>query len=455
MDHASEAHLAPYAIDSADPNGRTHLEPADPLRGPFEVDRHRIIESTAFRRLEGKTQVFLAAHHDHFRTRLTHTIEATLIARTLAAGLAVNERLVEAIMLAHDLGHPPFGHAGEDALNEAMADYGGFNHNTHSLRVVEYLEHPSPAFWGLNLTAETRAGLATHATRYDDPEANGHLVERARLRSGFPRRERERPVKTPRARAWHSEKGDAIGHGDLTKPARAHPSVEAQIASIADRIAYNCHDLEDAIGAAFITLEDLDDVALWKEAREEASSRGLLTPGTPPSCGSRSGQQTRPTPTETSARTEVRGSLDDVAHEGGEVPAELPIHAIRRVVLDTLLDRLLADVIAASHARLAAVNSFEAVHQAARPLVTASGAVESHLTLLEQFLVGHLYQQPEVVKMDAEGKTMVLSLFHAYLSRPDALPKRFAERVAEQGRHRVICDYLAGMTDRFCRTLAG
>jgi len=244
--------IAPYAVADDAFGGRRHEEPANELYTPFELDRIRIVSCTAFRRLEGKTQVFAPHEHDHFRTRLTHTLEVSQMARTLARLLGANETLAEAIALAHDLGHPPFGHAGEVALNQAMSDCGGFNHNLHSLRVVDYLEHPYPPYRGLNLTGEVRGGLAAHCTRYDAPES--------------------------------SDGSDA--------PAGA--SVEAQIASVADRLAYNCHDLEDAIGGNMIGLEELQDVRLWQEAME--------------------------------------------AHSG--VVMDRPIHAIRRVALDAIVSRL-------------------------------------------------------------------------------------------------------------------
>ena len=361
----TEPALAPYAIRSSDCGGRAHSEPDDPLRSPFEFDRHRIIESTAFRRLEGKTQVFAAAHHDHFRTRLTHSLEVAQVARCLAAGLRANEHLAEAIALAHDLGHPPFGHAGEVALNEMMGGDGGFNHNTHSLRVVEHLEHPFPPFRGLNLTAATRAGLRGHATRYDKPglpQADDEL-------SGF------------------------------------ETSVEAEAVSVADRVAYSCHDLEDAIGAGFVHLEDLAEVALWRIAHNKAAGSGLA------------------------------------AH----------IFAIRRAVLDALLDNVLADVIAASRDRLAGVESREQLRFAPAPVVAPSAEVDARLAELEQFLAVKVYQHPEVTEMDARGRDMVRALFEAYGADPRMLPDRFAARIADQGLDRVICDYLAGMTDRFCQ----
>lgn len=362
MKASGESRLATFAVRTASGGEREHSEPPDPLRPPFERDRHRIVESTAFRRLERKTQVFTAAHHDHFRTRLTHTLEVTQIARTLAVVLEVNEPLVEAISLAHDLGHPPFGHAGEAALDDCMHDHGGFNHNTHALRVVEYLEHPFPQFRGLNLTRAVRAGLGMHESRYDIP-----------LR--------------------HS--------GAFPIPSR--PSVEAQIASVADRLAYNCHDLEDAIGAGFVGFEHLATLPLWTRAAETV----------------------RP------------------------LPPGAVIHAVRRLILDNLLNIVLCDVIETSRTRLTRVPSAEQAATAPTPLVP-SDAMNEELYLLEEFLLEHVYRHPEVSAMDARGRRMVRGLFAAYRNQVEALPPRFLERVAEQGHERVICDYISGMTDRFC-----
>jgi dGTPase len=360
MADSLEHHLALYAVCCGAGADRCHVEPEDPLRGPFEVDRHRIIECTSFRRLEGKTQVFARAYHDHFRTRLTHTLEAAQIARCLAVALSANEALAEVITLAHDLGHPPFGHAGEAALNEAMADAGGFNHNAHSLRIVEYLEHPFPAFRGLNLTAETCAGLATHATDYDVPV----VVDK-----------------------------EAAG-----------PTVESQIASWADRIAYDCHDLEDAIGAGFVGLPELGQVPAWRCALEKVE-----------------------------AQVEVRH-----------------VHAVRRVVLDTMLDAWLTDVIETSRQNLVAVTSLDQVRAADHALVEPSPEAAGQLTELEQFLLDRVYRHSDVAAMDTRGRNMILGLFEAYRASPKSLPQRFADRIDDQGLDRVICDYIAGMTDRFC-----
>ncbi|MCH7592341.1 MAG: dNTP triphosphohydrolase [Planctomycetes bacterium] len=346
--------MASYAVRPQTGGGRVYDESADPLRGPFAVDRRRIINCTAFRRLEQKTQVFAPSHHDHFRTRLTHTLEVAEIARCLAASLRVNESLAEATALAHDLGHPPFGHAGEAALAEAMKDQGGFNHNTHAVRVVEYLEHPFPGFRGLNLTCETLAGLRAHETRYDRPAAEGSAS-----------------------------------------------SVETQIASVADRIAYDCHDLEDAIGAEFVGLNELGGLPLWRDASEGQSARS--------------------------------------------------IHAVRRAVLDAMLDTILSDVIDASIQQLESIGSPQETLEAGRPLVGPSVTMESRLVELEQFLTQRVYQQPVIQEADADGRRMVLALFNAYRSDPGALPERYHRRIDDQGLDPVIRDYIAGMTDRFCR----
>ncbi len=370
MSHPSEGHLAPYAIVSDDSSGRHHLEPEDPLRSTYELDRHRIIESAAFRRLEGKTQVFSPSDNDHFRTRLTHTLEVAQVARTLAVGLGANELLAEAITLAHDLGHPPFGHAGERALAGAMADSGGFNHNGHSLRIVEYLEHPIPAFRGLNLSIETLDGLATHETIYDRPLTGGE---------------------------------------DTGERASAFPSIESRIASISDRIAYDCHDLEDAIGAGFVDLESLGDVRLWAQAVESAKSAAAAS----------------------------------------------NIFAIRRVVLDAILNALLTDVIFTSQELLIGIESPQQARASASPLVALSPDMDGRLREMERFLVEHVYCQPAIAKGDEQGRHTVLRLFEAYRAEPERLPDRYAARVDEQSVDRVVCDYIAGMTDAFCQAMYG
>ncbi|MGB0716948.1 MAG: dGTP triphosphohydrolase [Phycisphaerae bacterium] len=355
--------LSPFAAVLAHVCQRQHAEEPDPLRTPFDLDRHRIIECMSFRRLEGKTQVFAPSASDHFRTRLTHTLEVSNIARCLADRLGMSSSLAEAIALAHDLGHPPFGHAGEKALRELMADHGGFNHNAHSVRVVDYLEHPFPSFRGLNLTEGTRAGLRDHETRYDKPTESEHAAQAA----------------------------SPMG-----------PSVEAILASVADRVAYDCHDLEDAIGAGFIGFDELRDVALWQDASRD------------------------------------------------EQIQDLPIFAIRRLIIDRMMNRLLTDLIDETNRQLSAADSttFHELHTA----IGFTASVERKLLELEEFLLQRVYRHPEIVTSDANGQALIEALFAHYVSHAGDLPDRFRSRIDQQGEHRVACDFIAGMTDRFCRT---
>lgn len=345
---------------------RVYPEPADPLRSPFEVDRHRIITSTAFRRLEGKTQVFAPTHHDHFRTRMTHTLEAAQVARSLARAIGADVELAEAVTLAHDLGHPPFGHAGEKALDQCMAGHGGFNHNAHSVRVVEYLEHPYPAFRGLNLTMATLAGLRAHCTRYDRPAGD----------------------------AGAQVRGADVVTGDSAV------MLAADVGSLADRIAYNMADLEDAIGAEFVDDGALSGLAIWREAYQPLVRRW---PGR-------------------------------------------AIHALRRGTLDAIVDALIADA-AVERERGCCAGKGVTPGTSAR----FSKEAEARLVELEQFLLEWVYHHPEVAGMDAQGAVMIRELFAVYVADRRKMPERFASRVDEQGAERVACDYIAGMTDRYCR----
>lgn len=369
MVHVHENHFAPYAIRSENAGGRIHSEETESILSPFELDRYRIIASTAFRRLNGKTQVFAPDYHDHFRSRLTHTLEAAQLARVLALRLNANEVLAETITLAHDLGHTPFGHAGEAALDGCMVDHGGFNHNTHSLRVVDYLEHPFPSFRGLNITQDTRAGLMTHATPHDIPAVK--------------------------------ETKNQLQPKDFS----AGSSVESQIASIADRIAYNLHDLEDAIGAEMLHLDCLHDLSIWRDAYHHT----------------------------------VREFKDK------------KIHAIRRVVLDAILNHVLIDILETSQTRLTNINTVQEAKKSDLNLVATSQEVENQLLELELFLTKKVYCNPEVVKMDTQGQKMIVTLFDTYRKNPEKMQSRFTDRIDELGPDRVICDYIAGMTDRFCR----
>ena len=340
-----------------------HPEPPCSEADPFTADRRRVIRSAAFRRLQYKTQVFVTHEHDHYRTRLTHTLEVADIARRLAVRLGVHPTLAETISLAHDLGHAPFGHAGEQALAARMREYGGFEHNLQSLRLVEYLEHPYPPFRGLNLSYEVREGLAKHETRFDRPE-------------------------------WHA----------LNDGTRA--PIEAQIASLADRIACDCHDLEDAIGAGFVCEEDLQALSVWRETAMP-----------------------------------VAGAME-----------RRPLAAIRRPVLDVIENALLEDAVAEAQRRIAAtgVDSVDSVRRCSHDLVSLSKGMDEQLKAMEELLSVRLYRHHRLIRMDDKARRFLDRLFDAYLETPGLLEPRFAARVAEQGIHRVVCDYVAGMTDRFC-----
>ncbi|HOA75532.1 MAG TPA: deoxyguanosinetriphosphate triphosphohydrolase [Phycisphaerae bacterium] len=356
--------MKPYAVTAENSRGRAHPEQLPRMVDPFALDRQRVLHAAAFRRLEYKTQVFVTGVHDHYRTRLTHTLEVASVARRLCTALQVNVSVGELIALTHDLGHPPFGHAGEVALKELMSSYGGFEHNSQSLRVIEYLEHPYPPFRGLNLSYEVRESLAKHSTIYDKP-----------------------------------------GSHPLADGTQA--PIEGQIANIADRIAYDCHDLEDSLEPGLITEQDLNEIQLWQEAAGD-----------------------------------IRRQYPD-----------LPLGAIRRPVLDRLEQMMLDDLVAESRARIAAarVETVDDVRQCGQPLVAFSTSMESRLGELETFLFERVYRHPLLIRMDAKADRFIRQLFAAYLAEPRMLPPRFAARIPEQGAHRVVCDYIAGMTDRFCQ----
>lgn len=356
--------LKPYAASGNNSRGREHAETFPRNVDPFAIDRQRVLHSAAFRRLEYKTQVFVVGEHDHFRTRLTHTLEVASIARRLCTALRVNVAVGELIALTHDVGHPPFGHAGEKTLAELMQDHGGFEHNAQSLRVIEYLEHPYPAFRGLNATHEVRESLAKHCTLYDRP--GGH---------------------------------------PLADGSRA--PIEGQIANLADRLAYDCHDLEDAIGAQLITEADLANIALWHEAAEEP-------------------RRTYP---------------------------KLPLAAIRRPILDHLETVMLNDIVHESRRRIASakIQTIDDVRACRRELLAFAEPMASRVAELEAFLHERVYRHGRLIRMDTKAARFIRRLFEAYLGEPRLLPPRFAARIADQGAHRVICDYIAGMTDRFAQ----
>jgi dGTPase len=365
-----EAHLAPYAARSGSSRGRRFGEPASGSRTEFQRDRDRIIHSTAFRRLEYKTQVFVNHEGDLFRTRLTHSIEVAQIARSIARNLRLNEDLVEAISLAHDLGHTPFGHAGQEALNACMKDYGGFEHNLQSLRVVDTLEEHYGAFDGLNLMFETREGILKHCS----------LANARKL-------------------------GD-VGQRFIEKK---HPTLEAQLANLADEIAYNNHDIDDGLRSGLLTTAQLDEVDFYARHRREVE---VVYPGI-------------------SGRRAI--------HE-----------TIRRMI-----NALIVDLIRTSEARIrdAQVQTVEDVRNGPA-VISFSDEMSREALLLKQFLRLNLYHHYQVNRMTSKARRIVTELFDAFMAEPRLLAPDYQvhARDADNAVHaqaRKVSDYIAGMTDRY------
>ena len=377
---------APYAVDPTKSRGRLYPEPPSATRNAFRRDCDRIIHSTAFRRLKHKTQVFVFHEGDHYRTRLTHTLEVAQIARSLARALGLDEDLAEALALAHDLGHPPFGHAGERALDECLAAHGGFDHNAQALRVVTLLERRYAEFDGLNLSWETLEGLVKH---------NGPLTDRAGAPIG---RYAERGV--PAAIRLYGACQDL----ELW----SWPSAEAQVAAIADDIAYNAHDIDDGLRADLFHLYDLAEVALAGDILRELRARY---------------------PTLEPSRA---------AHE-----------LVRR-----LITRMIEDVIAESGRRLAALAppTAEDVRRAGSPVIGFSAAMADADTAIKGFLYPRMYRHPRVTEVMDEAEATVRGLFAYFSAHPGDMPAEWShglEAADADDRARRIADFIAGMTDRY------
>ena len=353
--------LAGYAQKSGDSEGRLYPEPKHPHRTDYQRDRARIIHSRAFRRLEYKTQVFLNGTGDHLRTRLTHTFEVANITRTVARALGLNEDLAEAIALAHDLGHPPFGHTGEETLDALMRKHGGFDHNAQSLRIVDVVELRYPKFPGLNLSHEVREGLQKHARFYE---------------SGKPGRKRT-----------------------------AQPSLEAQVANLADEITYYSHDIDDGLDFRLLEPKQLAKLQAWQE-------------------------------------TDVQVRRDFPQLQGAE---------LRAYVIRCLIDRQVADVIRTSSARIdaAGVRSADDVRAQPQPLIAYSDSLRRANLQLRKFLYKNLYYHPSVAGANKAACMLLSDVFAAYLKKPELLGEATARRVEEVGLHRTVCDYVSGMTDRY------
>jgi dGTPase len=357
--------LAPYASRSAQSKGRRYPEEFKDDRPAFERDRDRIIHCAAFRRLEYKTQVFVNHEGDYYRTRLTHSLEVAQIARGIARKLRLNEELTEAIALAHDLGHTPFGHAGEDALNALMADYGGFEHNLQSLRVVELLEERYPLFRGLNLTFETREGLAKHSSFHDSPPAED---------------------------LSDYEMG-------LT------PTLEAQIINVADEIAYNNHDIDDGLESNLIHRDELMEVPLWQE---------------------------------------VFGRVEK-KYPGATLQAKT------YTAISSLIGLLIQDVVAQTQRNIddAGITTAEDVRRIGKGMVNYSPSAQKESDHLKGFLHERLYHHWRVERMRIKAERFISELFKAYVETPALISGRYRARMDEEPIPRMVCDYIAGMTDRF------
>ncbi|MGC2048108.1 MAG: deoxyguanosinetriphosphate triphosphohydrolase [Gallionella sp.] len=358
------AELAPYAVSRTNSRGRKIVEGVPQGRSEFQRDRDRIIHSNAFRRLEYKTQVFVNHEGDLFRTRLTHSIEVAQIARSIARRLHLNEDLAEAISLAHDLGHTPFGHAGQDALNACMKPYGGFEHNLQSLRVVDMLEERYAEFDGLNLCFETREGILKHCS-VENAKQLGELGER------------------------------------FLKDRR--PSLEAQIANLADEIAYNNHDVDDGLRSGLITLEQLAEVPL------------------------------------------VATHLREVRSAYPDLPERRVVHETVRRMINTLV----TDLIRQSERKIdwQKISTLEDVRNAPE-LIAYSPSINEQQRELKNFLRTQLYRHFRVLRMSAKSQRILSDLFGAFMADNRLLPPQY-QRLAEADRARTVADYIAGMTDRY------
>jgi dGTPase len=361
LEELEDKALAPYAVRSKDSKGRAYLDNEPDYRTAFQRDRDRIIHTTAFRRLEYKTQVFINFEGDYFRTRLTHTLEVAQIGRTIARALGANEDLVETICLAHDLGHSPFGHSGEVALSRLMKDYGGFDHNKQSLRIVTELEQRYPEFPGLNLTWEVREGMVKHESEYDISDARDY---------------------------------DPSLRGNL----------ETQICNVADEMAYTTHDLDDGLRSGMLTPQMLSEVDLWQLMIETYHWRGP--------------------------------QLEDIE---------------RHRMIRELVGLMVTDMIQATGARLkeSAVKSPLDIQKLKTNVIGYSEEMQRRNRELKDFLYAKMYKHSRVVRMAVKAERVITDLFNAYKAEPSILPENVQAFIDKRGLERTICDYIAGMTDRF------
>jgi dGTPase len=359
--------LAPYAMKSALSQGRKYPEPEHELRAAFQRDRDRILHCNAFRRLEYKTQVFVTHEGDHYRTRLTHTLEVAQIARTISRLLRLNEDLTEAISLAHDLGHTPFGHAGEEALHQLMLNHGGFEHNRHGLRVVDILEEKYSTFPGLNLCYEIREAIIKHSTSYDTPLLDAD---------------------------WNPQ---------------IQPVLEAQIVDVADEIAYNNHDLDDSLEEALIAESDLENIELWCRVKQMI--------------------------------LQLEPNID---------PAKLRHKAIRKLINLQVTDAVKQTEKNIAQHKIVAIAD---IRNQPEKLAVFSQEMQVLNKQLKSFLFDKVYRHHRVMRAVDKSKRNMMELFRIYLEKPEALPPKWQAKFKNRvdSKYRVVCDYIAGMTDRFAQ----
>jgi len=357
-----EKFLAPYAMKSCNSRGRVHKESEHAYRLCYQRDRDRIIHSAAFRRLEYKTQVFVNHEGDYYRTRLTHSIEVSQIARTIACALRLNMDLTEAISLVHDLGHTPFGHSGEEVLNDLMAKCGGFNHNLQGLRVVDYLEERYPNFPGLNLSWEVREGIVKHSSVFDIA---------VKIKEFSP---------------------------------TEMPSLETQVVDVADEIAYDNHDLDDGLTSGLIKESDLEGLKIWEKINRQINQK-----------------------------------YD-----------RINLNCRKYLIIRGLIDLQVTDLIQTTQSEIVRqrIKNYTDPHKIGHKIVGFSKEVKELRKPLRQLLMQKLYHHYRVMRMSTKAKRFIRELFCEYISRPEQLPSEIAQKIPKEGVRRVVCDYIAGMTDR-------
>ncbi|MBN1304947.1 MAG: deoxyguanosinetriphosphate triphosphohydrolase [Anaerolineales bacterium] len=361
LEEVEDKSLAPYGMRSKDTKGRAYLDNEPEYRTPFQRDRDRILHTTAFRRLEYKTQVFINYEGDYFRTRLTHTLEVAQVGRTIARALGANEDLVEAICLAHDLGHSPFGHSGEIALARLMKDHGGFDHNKQSMRIVTELEQRYPEFPGLNLTWEVREGMVKHESEYDISDAS-----------------------------------------DFNPDLRGN--LETQICNVADELAYTAHDLDDGLRSGMITPQMLSGIAIWEILVETINWHGPL--------------------------------LDEID---------------RHRMIRQLIGLLVTDLIETTEERLVSSGAQSPldIQKLTHNLIGYSEDMQRRNREMKDFLYRELYRHHRVMRMQVKAENLISNLFHGFVETPGILPAQYQKFAEIRGLERTVCDYIAGMTDRY------